>query len=163
MLLVQREIALYGGGLYQWGEMMQYVTTEGAQGICPTGWHLPTHDEYTELERAVCTSGTCTTDFPYDNTTTGLRGTNEGDKLKTAGDCFTCDGSEGSSGFEALLAGNRAPGVGLFYDSGVYTLFWSSTESGANAWRPYLGSGNAGVSRNTLDKLYGFSVRCVKD
>ena len=25
------------GGLYQWDEMMQYVTTEGTQGICPTG------------------------------------------------------------------------------------------------------------------------------
>ncbi|MCK5838660.1 MAG: hypothetical protein KAG99_02370, partial [Bacteroidales bacterium] len=32
------------GGLYQWNEMMQYVTTEGAQGICPSGWHIPTDE-----------------------------------------------------------------------------------------------------------------------
>ena len=25
------------GGLYQWNEMMQYTTTPGVQGICPTG------------------------------------------------------------------------------------------------------------------------------
>jgi len=25
------------GGLYQWGEAMQYATTEGARGICPEG------------------------------------------------------------------------------------------------------------------------------
>jgi uncharacterized protein (TIGR02145 family) len=25
------------GGLYQWDEAMQYVTTEGTQGICPSG------------------------------------------------------------------------------------------------------------------------------
>jgi uncharacterized protein (TIGR02145 family) len=29
------------GGLYQWDEMMQYVTAEKTKGICPTGWHLP--------------------------------------------------------------------------------------------------------------------------
>ena len=29
------------GGLYRWNELMQYVTTTGTQGICPTGWHIP--------------------------------------------------------------------------------------------------------------------------
>ncbi|MCP4252684.1 MAG: hypothetical protein GY775_04615 [Candidatus Scalindua sp.] len=38
------------GGLYQWREMMQYVTTEGTQGICPTGWHIPTDAEWKTLE-----------------------------------------------------------------------------------------------------------------
>ncbi len=38
------------GGLYQWDEMMQYTTTEGVQGICPTGWHLPTDDEWRSLD-----------------------------------------------------------------------------------------------------------------
>ena len=28
------------GGLYQWDEMTQYSSTEGVQGICPTGWQL---------------------------------------------------------------------------------------------------------------------------
>ena len=28
--------AIYGG-LYQWNEMMQYTTQQGAQGICPNG------------------------------------------------------------------------------------------------------------------------------
>jgi uncharacterized protein (TIGR02145 family) len=37
------------GGLYQWNEMMQYSTTPGVQGICPTGWHLPTDDDWTTL------------------------------------------------------------------------------------------------------------------
>lgn len=30
------------GGLYLWDEAMQYVTIEGAKGICPDGWHMPT-------------------------------------------------------------------------------------------------------------------------
>ncbi|MBU0487205.1 MAG: hypothetical protein KKD31_04550, partial [Bacteroidetes bacterium] len=34
--------------------------TVPVQGICPTGWHLPSHYEWTTLERAVC-SINCTT------------------------------------------------------------------------------------------------------
>lgn len=45
------------GGLYQWAEMVQYlngatntviwnpVPTGNVQGICPTGWHIPTNTE----------------------------------------------------------------------------------------------------------------------
>ena len=38
------------GGLYQWNEAMQYVTTSGAQGICPTGWHIPTTENSTHYQ-----------------------------------------------------------------------------------------------------------------
>jgi len=37
------------GGLYQWPEMMDYATTPGVQGICLSGWHIPTVDEWTIL------------------------------------------------------------------------------------------------------------------
>jgi len=49
------------GGLYQWAEAVQYKNgatnttspdsafTGNVQGICPTGWHLPTNDEFTVL------------------------------------------------------------------------------------------------------------------
>ena len=60
--------------LYQWNEAMQYSSTPGAQGICPAGWHIPTHDQFTTLERSVCTSGSCATDFPYDITTMAKSG-----------------------------------------------------------------------------------------
>ena len=39
------------GGLYTWDEAMQYSTTEGAQGICPTDWHIPTNAQWYELEQ----------------------------------------------------------------------------------------------------------------
>jgi len=38
------------GGLYEWAEAMQYVTTEGTQGICPCGWHIPTKGEWETLQ-----------------------------------------------------------------------------------------------------------------
>jgi uncharacterized protein (TIGR02145 family) len=37
------------GGLYQWDEAMQYVSTPGARGICPEGWHIPTYPEFQTL------------------------------------------------------------------------------------------------------------------
>lgn len=37
------------GGLYQWNEAMQYVISEGAQGICPSGWHIPPQSEMQTL------------------------------------------------------------------------------------------------------------------
>jgi hypothetical protein len=38
------------GGLYQWAEAMQYSVKEGARGICPTGWHVPTLAEFKSLK-----------------------------------------------------------------------------------------------------------------
>jgi len=34
------------GGMYQWGEAMQYSAGEGARGICPVGWHIPGYAEW---------------------------------------------------------------------------------------------------------------------
>lgn len=40
------------GGYYKWDEAMAYNTTAGSQGICPSGWHVPTLDEFATLVRA---------------------------------------------------------------------------------------------------------------
>lgn len=140
------------GGLYQWDQAMCGTVDPVAQGICPAGWHLPTHDEFTTLERAVCTSGTCLTDFPYDTIATGYRGTNEGTTLKTIG----------ATSFSARLAGYRNPD-GSFTSLSSGGSFWSSLQSGSNAWSRNVLSGSAQVYRNTFSKLYGFSVRCLKN
>lgn len=128
------------GALYNW---------RAAIISAPTGWHIPTHDEFTTLERAVCTSGTCVTNFPYDITTTGWRGTNEGTTLKTGS-------------FAGLLAGYRGTD-GSFSYVGTVSGFWSSVQSGADAWRRYLSSGHATVYRSAYSQLLGFSVRCLKN
>jgi len=133
------------GGLYQWDEMMDYSTTEGVQGICPTGWHVPTDDEWKTLEMALGM-----TQVNADNP--GWRDTNQGTQLK----------SGGGSGFQALLAGRRFT-EGSFINRGASAFFWSSTESGSSAWHRDLNAIEARVYRSTLNKASGFSVRCVKD
>ncbi|MBN1606540.1 MAG: hypothetical protein JW940_07890, partial [Polyangiaceae bacterium] len=41
------------GGLYQWDHAMQYSEAEGATGICPAGWRIPTDQNWKELEIAL--------------------------------------------------------------------------------------------------------------
>ncbi len=135
--------------------------------ICPTGWHVPTHDEFTTLERSVCTSATCETDFPYDMVTTGYRGTNEGAKLAGEFSLWT-DGvlrnhiNFGESGFDVLSAGRRRTN-GLFYDLGPDSLFWLSSTNGLDLWCRYFGSSSSSIYRHFSSRAYGHSVRCLKN
>jgi uncharacterized protein (TIGR02145 family) len=145
------------GGLYQWDEAMQYSTKSGSQGICPKGWHIPTHDQFTTLERAVCTSNSCINDFTYDTKhNQEYRGTNEGTKLKP----------NGTSGMEVNLAGTSLYTYSFMF-RGSEGVLWSSTdERDVNAWyrSVYMSTnGSEQMTRGTYNKGTGLSVRCLKD
>jgi uncharacterized protein (TIGR02145 family) len=134
------------GGLYQWNEAMQYSTTPGTQGLCPSGWHIPTYSEFQTLK-----------------TTVG----SDGNALKEIGQGSGAGAGTNTSGFSALLAGFRYIVDYFYYYLGEYAYFWSSTEYEAytsDAW--YISLYH---TTSTLydwvnnDKKYGFSVRCLKD
>jgi len=131
------------GALYQWDEAMQYVTTPGAQGICPAGSHIPTDNDWKILEVQLGMTQT-------QADTTGWRGTDQGTQLK----------SGGSSGLNMPLAGIRNTG-GSFNDLSSNTNLWSSSESSTSAWLRWLVSGYATVNRYSDAKGTGFSVRCL--
>ncbi|MDR0863766.1 MAG: fibrobacter succinogenes major paralogous domain-containing protein, partial [Candidatus Symbiothrix sp.] len=149
------------------------------QGICPSGWHLPSDYEWNQLEKEIATNPS-----PYaDQTTplawntsyesaTGYRpgtGTTEtywGRQMKsqtavsgaTNGKSYT----RANGGFDALLVGYMLSGSA--YNYGTFTYFWSSSSSsGASAWSRYLYSSNSGAVRNYNSKSTLFSVRCKKN
>ncbi|MDP2207585.1 MAG: FISUMP domain-containing protein [Bacteroidota bacterium] len=131
------------GGLYQWNEAMQYSTTEGARGICPSGWHIPTYAEFQTLSATVG---------------------GDGNALKEIGQGIGGGAGTNTSGFSALLSGYRDNG-GTFYHLGYGTTFWSSTEYDpdyAFAMHLYYSDRTIGVYGYAYGG-YGFSVRCVKD
>jgi hypothetical protein len=68
----------------------------------------------------------------------------------------------GTSGLDIPLAGLVALSQSFMYlNSNAY--FYTSTESGSNAWRRCLSSSSPLVGRyNTFPKSYAFSVRCIK-
>jgi len=143
------------GGLYIWNEAMQYSTTAGAQGICPDNWHIPTNDEWTTLERAVCTSATCVTDFPYGDTQpTAIRGTDEGAKLKLGG----------SSGFNSLFPGMWYFIASYFSYQNTQAYYWtSSLQYGSFPYDRNIGSSDSTIRIEPSYSGFGQSVRCLHD
>ena len=155
------------GRLYDWEAVMQGDTSSssnpsGVQGVCPNGWHVPSDEEWKELEMELGMSQS-------EANGTDFRGTNEGSKL-AANASLWVDGNLGNnsefgaSGFSALPGGIRL-GSGGFLGIGEYAPWWSSTEnSSTNVWSRELHYDYSGVARNDGgEKDYGSLVRCVRD
>ena len=67
------------------------------------------------------------------------------------------------SGFTALPGGYRSPS-GSFGEIGDFGYWWTATEYNSNNVRYwYMTSNNTYVHKYYNTKLYGRSVRCVKD
>jgi uncharacterized protein (TIGR02145 family) len=147
------------GGLYQWDEMMQYVTTMGTQGICPDGWHIPGDAEWKTLEGTV-DSQYGVGDPEWDNTM--YRGYDAGKNLKSTSG-WTSDGNGTDLfGFTALPGGYRNT-AGIFNYLEMYTYFWSSSLY-ASTYPIYrnIFFNRDNVMWNYEYKENGFSVRCIR-
>jgi uncharacterized protein (TIGR02145 family) len=135
------------GRLYDW---------KTARDACPAGWHLPSDEEWKELEVHLDMSKS-------DADTFGLRGAHVGIKLKSAGGWSSGGKGIDESGFSTLPGGYRFSN-GSFHDKGYGAYFWTSTEFDSNqAWFRSLGYDGGDVGRNIGPKKYGFSIRCIKD
>jgi len=160
------------GGLYTWSTMMNGSASSngnpsGVQGICPTGWHIPSDAEWTELTNYLI------------NNYLDINSDNVGNKLKSCrqvnsslgGDCSTTEHPRWDSnathygtndfGFSALPGGYYSGGS--FSNLGSYGFWWSSTENSSNAWSRNVSYNNGGVYRYNGSKSKGYSVRCVRD
>jgi uncharacterized protein (TIGR02145 family) len=153
------------GGLYQWNEMMQYAIQEGVQGICPSGWHIPTDEEWKVLEGAV-DSQYGIGDPQWDNES--FRGFDAGLNLKSTSGWYNNGNGTDLFGFSGLPGGERAVSYGYpsFGNITYYGEWWTSTDGISNsAFDHYLSRAYSGVGRDSYpsSKVYGFSVRCLRD
>jgi len=141
------------GVLYNWTAAMNSAGSSssnpsGIQGVCPTGWHLPSDAEWTEL-----------TDY--------LGGTSvAGGILKETGTTHWASpntGATNETGFTALPGGFRNY-FGVFLDIVYSGYWWSATEYPASdAYYRIMYCGNSDVSSSYYYKNVGYSVRCVRD
>jgi len=151
------------GGLYQWDEMMQYTTTQGVQGICPLGWHIPTDEEWKVLEGAVDSQygiGDTEWDIGWES-----RGFDAGLNLRsTSGWSFNGNGTD-LFGFSGLPGGYRSLSGYFLYSIGDNGYWWTSTENlSSNVWFRDLSYDSPEVNRGYYGyKASGFSVRCLRD
>jgi uncharacterized protein (TIGR02145 family) len=148
------------GGIYQWGEVVQYLNgasnttswnpapTGNVQGICPTGWHLPSNAEWDVLVNSQGGSAIA------------------GGPLKEAGTAHWQSpntGATNNSGFTALPGGQRWNSGAFFYLTQNASL-WASTENNStNGFYRGLHHDLVGVTTYTGGKIYGSSSRCLKD
>jgi uncharacterized protein (TIGR02145 family) len=147
------------GGLYQWGEMMDYTNSNGTQGICPDGWHVPSTDDWCTLFTTLDPNSTC-----------NILGTSisnsVGGNLKETGVGLWQSPNTGAnniSGFSAIPGGNRDD-VGVFYGLGSFSQQWSSTESSSlRGVSTYLWYDRSDVREASFNKPSAYSIRCLKN
>lgn len=136
------------GGLYQWGEAVNYSVTPGTRGICPPGWHMPTFDEYSDLI----------------NTAGGL--SPGGANLKETGTAHWADPNVATNyyGFTALPGGYRWDYFNDYYDLTDQARLWSSTPiDNASAYNVAMGHDSNYAYQWPQNKNDANSVRCVRD
>ena len=127
------------GGYYQWQELMNYQEAESAQGICPPGWHVPSQQDWTDLENLYLGPGI------------------SGGSMK---DMFS------AAGFHGLLSGIYYLNNSWKYSAGSNTgaMFWSSTTGlPGTVMAAGINSYNPSTSLYTSSKGNAFQVRCVRD
>ena len=135
-------VATYGR-LYTW-----YTITD-SRGVCPTGWHVPTDGEWTELTNYLSGESVA------------------GGKLKESGTIHWASpntGANNESGFTALPGGSRTA-AGVFNYIGSLGFWWSATEEYTDyAWYRIMYYNGSNVYRDyDYGSKDGFSVRCIKD
>jgi uncharacterized protein (TIGR02145 family) len=143
------------GALYQWDELMQYVSNEGARGICPQGWHIPSNDEWKILEGNV-DSQYGVGDPIWNNM--DWRGFDAGYNLKSTSGWFLNNNGSDAYGFTGLPGGYRSESTGSFSDRSAGGYFWNSSQSVR-----FLAFNNDKISNTFKSKSNGYSVRCVMD
>lgn len=134
------------GGLYQWGELMNYTQGDGAQGICPLGWHITSIDEWNDL-----------TDI------------HPGFTLKERGTSHWIEGTyaTNSTGLTILPGGYKWWSDGSFEQLTAYAGFFTSTELPSppswGVWVKGFSWNESGSHSGNAYTTHGDSVRCIKD
>lgn len=149
------------GGLYQWNELMNYANNEGATGICPPGWHVPTDLELQILEGATDSQYGIEDSIWVSNWL--YRGHDQSLHLKSNSGWLENGNGLNTYEFGFLASGHRFRD-GHFSSTGTYGTIWSSTKSSSTyANRRRFASFSDGINRQTDHRGWGFSVRCLKD
>ena len=149
----------------RFGLLYNWYAVNDSRLLAPADWHVPTDEEWIELEMHLGMS-------PQVVNHMGHRGTDEGGKLKETGTQLWMSpnaGATNESGFTALPVGYRdAFAWGLFDWMYYIAYYWSSTEY----YNPYFP--DVALSRSVVydrSEIYrmddhmqnGYSVRCVRN
>lgn len=136
----------------------------GIQGPCPSGWHVPSLSEWTQMTNFL----SATPQYWCDN--------NSGNYAKSlastsgwANSVNTCavgnnQATSNSSGFNVFAGGFYNSSSSLFDGMGLWTHYRVTDHlSGALAQNRFISSQNANVQTGDIQKANGHYIRCVRD
>lgn len=131
-----------------YGKLYNWYAVNDSRGLAPAGYHIPSDAEWSIL-------------------TTYLGGENvAGGKIKEAGVLHWKPqniGADNSSGFTALPGTWRLE-TNVISVENFNGVWWSYTQSSSfNAWYRRVSGNYTVVYRTDGSKMYGLSVRCIKD
>jgi uncharacterized protein (TIGR02145 family) len=136
------------------------------RGICPSGWHIPSNEEWNELYHYA--DGTLNEST---NLLSNYLSNTAGEHLKAKDgwdDCGTSgsgkfNSCEDTFGFFALPGGFGSPN-GIFLEVGRHGYWRSASENNATiAYGRYMDYFFKSAGYNNEIKSYLHSVRCIKD
>ncbi|GEM_PF-1861891 len=149
------------GGLYQWDEMMQYQPSDtgnpgSVQGVCPEGWHVPTHKEWSELAQYISDE---MGPYQFD----GSKWEGVGLHLKDSLRWDNGDNGTDDYGFAALPSGFRMPDSGKYVTLGSASYQWAASEMDSTSGYTRRMMGWDDLEIMGLDKNDGAAVRCIRN
>jgi len=135
-------------------------TAVGSGILCPTGWHVPSDEEWKDLEKALAMDAA-------EADLTDWRGTNQGGYLKEIGLehwLSPNSGATNQSGMNIRPSGYR-DSDGTYRDIGSTCYYWSMTPNvtASTGYLRMLSSSEFGVYRGEENMAKGSSVRCMRD
>ena len=130
------------------------------QGICPIGWHVPSDGDWTNMQNYL--NGQSSYRCGSSNSNVAKALASQTDWVVRSGTCYVGDDltANNATGFNAYPAGSYS----TIFSSGTATDFWSATQYlSRSAWYRSLYSDAAFVTRGDVNKIVGYSVRCLRD
>ena len=158
-------VSIYGY-LYNWKAVMgnsssSSANPSGVQGICPTGWHVPSDAEWTQLTDYVSSQSqyVCGGDSTYiAKSLASTSGWRSSTNACAVGNNPVANNATGFSAFPAGLYNGNYNSFG----GGAYFCSSTMRSGGGYVWALFLGFANANVPRLDYYTEYGFSVRCLR-
>lgn len=156
------------GGLYSWETIMDGASSSstnpsGVQGICPSGWHVPSDAEWAELITYLCTTYSWTNNM-FDAIGLGcqLRSCR---KANASIGCSCTTNENPRWDYHSSYHGTNAVGFSaLPSGGGNMANWWSATQRTSTlAWRYRIRHDQGEVNRDSFGKSNTFSLRCVKN
>jgi len=170
----------------KYGKLYNWYAVNDARGLAPTGYHIPTDEEWTALSTFLggedvagkkMKSSSGWNSYKTGGSKTCPNCANWNAEYRKKVPCHTCKDTRSvaapkvshvgngtnSSGFSGLPGGCRGD-YGSFANVGNNGYWWSASEyNETSAWGRVLDYGSSNLYRYDYYKYYGFSVRCVKD